>query len=192
MKRTIILLLMFAFLSHAGEAQVDKDLKTRIDSVLMYTQAGNFERLLDFTYPKLFKIAPREQIAEAMRNATDGDDYTSSMDSVTLLKINPVFSLQGGQYAVILHSMLLKMKFKKPITDEQAVAVMDVMEDNFGRENLRFDKKNNTMVIQLRANMLAIKDSYATNWTFATYNEDDETTPLLFSRELIEKIREYK
>ena len=192
MKRTFYLLLLFALWSQNGKAQADKELKIRIDSMMQLTQAGDLERILDFTYPKLFTIAPREKIAEAMRNAFDSEDYSSSLDSVVVLKINPVFDLQGGQFALVKHSMVMRMKFKKPINDEQADSMLDDMEENFGENNVRFDKKNNTIVIFLLSNMLAIKDSYARNWTFTNYNEDDETTPLLFSKELVEKLREYK
>jgi hypothetical protein len=192
MRNTLFLTLLSAFFSLSGLAQQDPKLMTRIDSMMKVTQASNFEKLLDYTYPRLFTLVPREQLIEAMKNGLDTEEFSTTMDSVILTKVYPVFSLEGGQYAKLKHTMLIRMKFKQTLSKEQFTSVVPSMEEVFGKGNVRLDQANNTVVIFKLAEMVAIKDEYAKEWSFVTYNENDETVALLFSKDLIEKLKEYK
>ena len=192
MRNTFFLTLLFTFLSFSGLAQQDAALMARIDTMMKVTQASNFEKLLDYTYPKLFTIAPRAQLVEAMKGGLETEEFSTTMDSVKVSTVYPVFSLQAGQYAKIKHTMLIRMKFKQPLSEAQVANVLPSMEEVFGKGNLRFDKANNTLVIFKLAEMVAVKDEYAKEWSFVTYNENDETVGLLFSKEVIAKLKEYK
>lgn len=191
MRNTFFLTLLSITLCVTALAQQDPKLTARIDSMMKITQASDFEKLLDYTYPKLFTIAPREQLLEAMKNGLDTEEFSVTMDSVKVTAVYPVFTLQGGQYSKIKHTMLIRMKFKKPMTEEQVTNVVPGMEEVFGKGNIRLDRANNTLVISKLAEMVAIKDEYAKEWSFVTYNENDDTIALLFTKELIQKLKEY-
>jgi hypothetical protein len=192
MRNTFFLTLLFTFLTFSGLAQQDAKLMVRIDSMMKITQASDFEKLLDYTYPKLFTIAPREQLLEAMKNGLNTEEFSTTMDSVQVITVYPVFSLNNGQYSKVKHTILIRMKFKQALGKEQIAGIIPEMEQVFGKGNIRFDQKNNTLVIFKLAEMVAIKDEYAKEWSFVTYNESDPTVPLLFSKEVIEKLKEYK
>lgn len=192
MLKKLFLPFFLLMLSVSTRAQQDASLKVRLDSMMLVTKASDIDKILDYTYPKLFTIATREQLAEAMSAAFETEEYSSSLDSVEVIKIYPVFNLGAGQYAKIKHSMLMRMKFRDPIDDEQAAQALTEMEASFGKGNLRFDKPANTFVISIISAMLAIKDEFSSEWSFVNYSGDDQMVKLLFSKELIEKLQEYK
>jgi len=192
MKKTAFLLCLSLILSVAGKAQQDARLLARLDSMLLVTQEMNLEKILDYTYPKLFTIATREQMADAMKSSFETEDFKTTLDSVKIGKVYPVFSTKEGKYAKISHTMLMRMHFTETIEEEQSQAVIPAMEKEFGAGKVRFDKEKNTIIISLNSEMVAIQDEYAAEWCFVTYTEEDSMVNLLFSQEVIEKLKEYK
>ena len=184
--------LLFLALPFGGRAQQDPVLLARIDSMLQLTETSQVNRMLDFTYPKIFTIAPREQLAEVLANNLNTEEYSSTLDSVKLMKLFPIFTIGDGQYAKLSHSMLMRMKFKEPVTDEQLAEGMAGMAEIFGKGNFRFDKPNNSFVISMTSYLVAIKDSYSKEWTFLNYRDDDPTIQLLLNDEVVNKLKEYK
>jgi hypothetical protein len=190
--RKALLLLIFPLVMVKSQAQTDPKLRERLDSMLMMTGEMNLEKILDFTYPKLFTIAPREQMAEAMKGSFETEEFSTTLDSVKLVKIFPVFTSGTGKYAKILHTMTLRMKFKDSISLENGESIASRMEGKFGKGNSRFDQRKSTLVVFVHAELVAIKDSFATQWSFVNYDKEGPLTSMLFSKEVIEKLNTYK
>jgi hypothetical protein len=104
----------------------------------------------------------------------------------------PIFTIGTGQYAKISHTMLMRMTFKEPIDSAESAEMLPQMKEQFGKDNVRFDKKANAVVILLHSTMVAIKDEFAKEWSFVNYDEDSPMVEMLFSKEVIEKLKEYK
>ena len=119
MLKAIFLLLFPLFWCFSGNAQEDPQLKVRVTAMLKVTESKDLEKMLDYTYPKLFTLAPREQIAEAMKNSFETDEFVSTFDSVKIKTIFPVFNSGNGQYAKITHTILMRMEFKEEIDSAQ-------------------------------------------------------------------------
>lgn len=191
MKKLFLSFLLFALLSKGSKAQTDTKLTERIAAMLKVTESKDLEKMLDYTYPKLFTLATREQMAEAMKNSFETEDFVSTFDSVKLGTVFPIFTIGKGQYAKINHTMLMRMKFKEEIDSAQSAEMMPMMEEQFGKGKVRFDKNLNTIVILLNSKMVAVKDDYAKEWSFVNYDEASPMVNMLFSKEVIEKLKEY-
>ncbi len=185
-------LLLFAFLiCNYCQAQTDPRLKQRLDSMLQVTEDKDLEKILDFTYPKLFEIATREQLTQAMRDAFETEEFSTTLDSVKLKTIFPVFIIKDGEYAKIKHTMLMRMKFKMSLDSDNSNSMVPIMEETFGKGNVRLDKEQNSIVIFINSVMVAVKDEFSPEWSFVNYNEEDPMSDLIFSKEVIEKLKEY-
>ena len=67
--KTVLIIICFVALSFTGKAQYKKDstdMSTRLETFMQYNRLMDIDKVLDYTYPKLFTIAPREQVKEAM------------------------------------------------------------------------------------------------------------------------------
>jgi hypothetical protein len=184
-------ILVFVF-SIKARAQEDPQLLERLNLILKVTQQKDLEKILDYTYPKLYTIVDREQMQEAMKGMFETDEFVTTLDSVLLVKVFPVFTVGEGKYARVTHSMVMHMQFKKKQSEEEVTEMIAGMEESYGEGKVRFDKVKNTMIISMLSVMLAIKDSFAAEWCFVNYNEESPMASMLFSEEVMEKIKEYK
>jgi hypothetical protein len=193
MRKLNLLTLLLLFLAVNTRAQQDTSLANRLATMLKMTQSMDLEKILDYTYPKLFTVATREQMTEALKSSFETEEFTSTLDSVKVIKVFPVFTIKDGQYVKIKHTMLMRMKFKEELDSAQEKSIIPLMEENFGVGNIRFDKATNTLVILVNAELVGIKDEFSPDWSFVNYDDGDGSiATMLFSKEVVEKLKEYK
>jgi hypothetical protein len=192
MRKLLFLLVLPLFIVFSSQAQPDTRLQQRLDSMLMVTRDMNLEKILDYTYPKLFTIVKREQMKEALKNSFETEDFSTTLDSIKLVSVLPVFTTKDGQYAKIKHTMLMRMKFKEEMDSTDSDMMIPLMEEEFGKGNVRFDKVTNTIIVFMNSEMVAIKDEFSPEWSFVNYDDESSMVTLLFSKEVIEKMNEYK
>jgi hypothetical protein len=195
MRKTLwLLLLTFCFIS--VEAQHDTSLVNRLNATLQFTKVMDLEKILDYTYPKLFTIATREQMLDVLKNTFETDEYNTELDSLKIDTIFPVFTINSGSFTKVRHSMLMKMVYKEPFdtADKEGTEMLvTMMEAQFGKGNVRFDPIKNSLNIFMHPDMVAIKDNLSPEWTFVNLDEDNPAIlNMLFSKEVIAKLREFK
>jgi hypothetical protein len=195
MKKTLGLVSIIC-LFFVAEAQQDTSLVNRLNATLQFTKVMDLEKVLDYTYPKLFTIATREQMLEVLKSTFETDDFTTELDSLKIDTIYPVFTINNASYSKVRHSMLMKMVYKEPFdtADKEGTEMMvTMMEEQFGKGNVRFDPIKNSLNIFMHSDMVAVKDNLSPKWTFANLDEDNpEMLNMLFSKEVIAKLKEYK
>ena len=193
--KSIFLWLSFLVVGIIANAQQDTSLVKRANEMLKLTQLKNFEKIMDYTYPRLFTIAPRDVLITTMNSAFETDEFTIELDSLKIHTIFPVFVIDDTSYAKVRHTMLMKMKYKKPYdtTDrESKKSMVSLMEQRFGKGKVRFDPIANSLNIFMTPDMVGIKDKTST-WTFVNLNEDNpELLNMIFSQKVLDKLKEFK
>ena len=193
--KTIFVSLLFFGVGVSSLAQQDTSLVNRINEMLKLTQLKDFERVLDYTYPKLFTIIPKETLISVMKNAYDTEEFIIELDSVQIFTIFPVFRINDTSYVKVKHTMLMKMKYKEPYdsTDTEGKELMvSLMEQKFGKGNVRFDPTANSLNISMIPAMLGIKNN-SSKWTFANLDAGNpQMLSMLFSKQVLDKLKEYK
>jgi len=193
--KSIFLWLTFLVVGIFANAQQDTSLMKRVNEMLKLTQLKDFEKVMDYTYPRLFTIAPRDVLITTMKNAFETDEFTIELDSVKVHTIFPVFVIDDTSYVKVKHTMLMKMKYKKPYdtTDnESKQSMVSLMEQRFGKGKVRFDPIANSLNVFMVPDIVGIKDK-SSKWTFANLNEDNpELLNMLFSKKVLDKLKEFK
>lgn len=193
--KSIFLWLSFLVTGIIANAQQDTALVKRVNEMLKLTQLKDFEKIMDYTYPRLFTIAPRDVLITTMKNAFENDEFTIELDSVKIHTIFPVFVIDDTSYVKVKHTMLMKMKYKKPYdtTDNDSKETMvSLMEQRFGKGKVRFDPIANSLNIFMTPDMVGIKDKTST-WTFVNLNEDNpELLNMIFSKKVLDKLKGVK
>ena len=193
--KSIFLNLIFLVFGVIANAQQDISLVNRVNEMLRLTRLKDLEKVMDYTYPKLFTIAPRETLIEVMKNTYETDEYIIELDSVNVVTIFPIFKINDTSYAKVKHTMLMKMKYKEPYdtTDKESKEFMvSLMQQKFGEGNVRFDPIANSLNILMVPDMVAIKTK-SSNWTFANLDEDNPAVlNMLFSKQVLNKLKEFK
>lgn len=164
--------------------------------MLTFTKTKQYEKLLDYTYPKLFDLVPKETLVESMRETFDSDEMSIELDSMKIDTIFPVFIIADTNYVVAKHTMLMKMKYAEPFdtaNSESTQTMVSLMELKFGVGNVRFDKLNNSLNVYMKPDIVGIKPKSTNIWTFVNLNEDNPLMlGMLFNNKVIEKLKEFK
>lgn len=189
--------LALVLLALASHGQEDPSLKTRLNEFLVVNEKMDFDKIMDYTYPGLFTIVPREQLVEVMRQTFSNEEVTVKLDSLRIDLIYPIFHLEGGSFAKILYSMRMLMKFKLPEDSTKAVEMMELISsglaEQFGENRVRVDAATNSIIINMIGTpMVAIKDSLSKEWTFVNLKPEDPLTAQLFSEAVLAKLASYK
>jgi len=189
--KKIIVFLLFVFATLLVEGQQDTSLINRLNAVLRFTKLKQLDKVLDYTYPKVFTIIPRDQFSELIKSLYDTDDFTSVLDSVKVDSIFTIVKINDASYAIVRHSMLMKMKYKEPITIEDADLLVPGMEEQFGEGNVRFVKATNSLHVSITSYMIAIKDEISPKWTFINFDlKNPAFVENILGKEVIAKLKE--
>lgn len=193
--KTLFLLVFFTALGMAGGAQQDTALVNRINQMLTLTQKKDLEKIMDYTYPKLFEIASRELMIATLKETYDSEEFSIEIDSIRIINIYPVFVIKDTSYVKVKHTMLMRMKYKQPVdTNDTDIrnTLVSILEQRYGEGNVRFDAVANSLNISMKPDMVGIKDKTSNTWTFANLDEDNPALlEMLFSQAVRDKLKEY-
>ena len=193
--KSIFLGLSFVFFGIIVNAQQDTSLVSRVNEMLKLTQSKDIEKVMDYTYPKLFTIVPKETLITAMKSAYDTEEFTIEFDSVKIHTLFPVFVINDTSYVKVKHTMLMKMQYKEPYDTadkESREFMISLMQEKFGKGNVRFDLVANSLNIFMIPDMVGIKTK-TSNWTFANLDDDNPAMlNMLFSKQVLDKLGKFK
>jgi hypothetical protein len=189
----IFVLLCAGFITRA---QTEPALKARLDSFMVASQHLNIKTVMHFTYPKLFKIVPQEQMEDIMEKTFNNPQISIQMDSIKTDSIYPVFKILDARYAKIMYSIKMIMAFKNDSKTENEKKNIDesifkTLQKQYGNNKVTQDSTG-AVSIYITAPMVAIKDQYAKKWCFINLKEKDPLMDRLFSKAVLSKLASYK
>lgn len=175
--------------------QQDTALVNRINQMLTLTQKKDLEKIMDYTYPKLFKIAPRELMISSLKETYDTEEFFIEIDSLRIITIFPVFVVSDTSYVKVRHTMLMRMKYKQALDTndmEGKNMLVSILGQKYGEGNVRFDAAANSLNIFMKPDMVGIKDKTSNTWTFANLDDDNPALlEMLFSQAVRDKLKQY-
>lgn len=174
-------------------AQQDTSLHARLTRFMDASKLKNIDTVLQYTYPKLFSLAPAEQMKEVMEQAFDNEEIHMEMDSLQLGKVYPQITTDSGKYVKADYSMVIRMKLKNPPADSASYAqmrtlIMSGLDEKYGEGSSRFDVAADKIIIFTKTALVAIIDSWSPVWTFINFNKEEAYISYLLDDELVEKL----
>ncbi len=162
----------------------------RLEAVMQHNRDMDFDKVLDFTYPKLFTIANRDEVKESMEDVFNSEEMAIAMDSLKVVKIYPIFADNQHRYAKVTYSMVINMQPK----GEDSLDInrfLELIQQQFGEENVTIDKTGNGINIFQEVDMAAVKDDLSPEWTFVNLKKEDPFMEMLFEKDLIARFYAY-
>nr|WP_321245337.1 hypothetical protein [uncultured Psychroserpens sp.] len=176
--KNIITLLIALLISVSSFAQSHKDeVSKNAQTYYDYMTAQNFDGVLDYMYPKVFEMAPRAQMKAGMEQMFNSPDMKIEFISNEVSKVSDKKEVEGVTYAAVFYNSKMKMTFlsEKNKSAEDQKAFLDfmkiTMDSQFGENNVIADQTEMSLVINMDANMFAIKDPQYDGWKFIA-NDD--------------------
>ena len=166
------LLLFIALCSLSTLAQRDTSLQRRVDEYLAANKQLDFEKLMNYIHPKLFQIVPREQMIELFKSIFDNPQMTISMDSMSVTGISKSFNFKGAEYKKVDYYIAMSLRFKDStvLTDQDKVSeIQEQVKTSMSADNVKYIAENNSLAIDAKKIMFAVKDNPRTQWMFVGY-----------------------
>ena len=171
-------------------------LEQRLADFMKANDKMDFEKVMDYTYPKLFTLAPRTQLVKAMKDAFNNEEVKVELDSLRIDTVFAVFKIGDGSYAKVRYTMNMLMDFSvakdsSDSDDKKSDYILQSITAKYGAENVSADEKTGIIKIRNTSDMVAIKDEYAKEWSFVNLNKEEPMINKLFSKEVLDKLDTY-
>ncbi len=193
MKKTL-LLLTFLTVSLFSFSQ-DAALTARLNSFIKANDDMDLDLILDFTYPKVFTIAPREKLKEALEEGFNSEDVKVTLDSMQILKVFPAFTIGEGTFAKVKYSFNMFMTFKesenKENQQEENEFMLSMMSETYGKDNVSFDPVLKAIKIKVNSEMAAIKDEHTKEWCFMDLINNKAMNEIMLDKTILDKLATY-
>ena len=186
----IIGFFLSALVSHGQNADSLK-LRSRLNTYMDLTREKNFDKIMDYIHPSLYKIAPRIEMKQALESAyaTDGIDLT--FDSMAVVKISEEFLFNSSIYRRVDYFGIMRMRFTDTEKTEDSTFVnmlLPALQAEFPDQEVKFDAKTTSFIIRGEDILLAIKDTGA-EWLFLGFERGNPMIESLFPKEVRERFK---
>ena len=192
MKKLITLLLLCCTFGAFAQSSKDSiELRSRLNDYMNLTQKKDFDKLMDFIHPSLFRMASKEMIKEALVAAYSNAEVVIDFDSMTVNKVSQEYFVKDTAYRRVDYSMLMIMKFtdKETASDTSLVKVLiPALEADFPGQAVRYDKQKAAYIISGKEILMAIRDP-SKKWQFLGVEKENAMLMTLFSKDLIDRFK---
>jgi hypothetical protein len=191
MRKLFLLLCFVNSLTVLYAQNNDVAFTNRLNTYLKLNTDLNFDELMDYTHPNLFKLAPREQLVRLMKSAFDNEHARMSIDSIHIDLVSDDFIANGASYKRIDYSMKCKVLFKKmEIDDDDKERKMtEALLSGFPGGTVKYNRATKYFEVRAAAIMIAIKDSKNALWMFLGHQNNPEILEKLYPKEVIQQFK---
>ncbi|MES2864041.1 MAG: hypothetical protein V4666_07980 [Bacteroidota bacterium] len=181
-----ILLLLTSFLNFGQDLN---EMKKDVLKMQTLTIAKKYAATLDYTHPKVFELASKEQLIEVMNNIFDNDLMTITMvDVAPNYTYSDIITASKGKYCVIEYNSEMNIEFKEDITETKEIMI-ESLQNNMKNYNITFDEKLNTINASGKAQIIAISDELTNgSWKFINYDEESPMMEKVLSKEILKQL----
>ena len=169
---SVMLFLGFAVSGTMAQQSHNADIQQKFDAFIGYSNNGEWDKVFDVSYPKLFNSVPKEQLVAMMKESEQGLSIQRANTRIVSMQ-GPI---QDGDQSFVRVNYTSDMTVKitpKGIYDDMkpTMAIDQQFKATYGAENVNWDEKNKTFTIKASGAMMAVKGP-GTDWTLAEINTD--------------------
>lgn len=169
MKKLLICLLLLSATS--AFAQDAATIKHDFETMVAYTRQKQLGKIVDMTYPQLFKIMTKEQMRASADGLLSGMGATMIFEEKPLmLKLSPVKKLANASICLGRYNQSIIMQF-------QDASMIDMLTKVKMKDNKIEKLDKNRIRMSGVQYLLAIKDAYTKGtWKYLRYDDEDIAT----------------
>ncbi|GGD16162.1 hypothetical protein GCM10011368_17690 [Hyunsoonleella pacifica] len=148
---TLVLLFLFttSIFSQSHKVEIEKEAQAYYD--LMTNM--NIDGFLDYMYPKVFDMVPKEQMKTGMEQMFNSPEMKIEFISNEVKSVSDQKEVDGVNYAMVYYNSKMRMTFLtiKDNSEEERKAYLDMMKtsmaNQFGAENVTVDVATTSVVV---------------------------------------------
>lgn len=195
------IVLFIAFIGCSLSATVAQEsnesiIKKMAKQIFVDMNNKDYDAILDMMHPKVFELAPKEQLKSLMKATLEGNEEMTLDISKVIpdYKLSKIISNEKDSltYAFLSYDMSMKMTFNKQTFDDEAKEGMKSMMVFQGME-VDFISDNSMNVIMNDRVTILIKDnSTAQKWSMINYDAGSPMVGMILPSKVIEDAKQYR
>ncbi len=153
-------------LSVADNAAIDQ----KVDQFLKLIEQKNYTRLLDYMYPPIFEHSSKKEMFQVF-NLLEQSGIELKFKNLEILNKQNIETVNNTKYALVKYN--LEMELPLTTDDLRGIAplLVPVLKDNFGDENVIYDRANNYINVKGEKFLMGIEDPTYSDWMFLIFDE---------------------
>lgn len=181
------LTVLFILINYLCFSQSIETLKS--DCAKMYDATYNmeFEKILDYTHPKVFEIVDRETMLTVLDETFQNDQLRIRLvHPKTTFTVLEVKEIDGKRICVVEYPQAMRMIFENPLSDEEKNSIEESLKTTMPSKKITFEKNRNAFYIDGKDIMIAVSEESTKNqWKLINY---DKNQPQLLNMILGENV----
>ena len=152
-------------------AQDAKTIQKDFQTIIGYTHKMEIDKVLDMTYPPLFKVMPKAQMSAMAKGALSGMGVKTIFEEVPVgLTLSPVTKV--GAATICLGKYNQSM-----VLESSQTALLDMLAKAKMKDNVVQKVSPGKLRIKGKNYLLAIKDAHTgSTWKYLRYDDEDAAT----------------
>ncbi len=194
MMNTVKLLSIFGLFLFAtaatGQAQINPDIKSKLDAYIEYSNQQNWDKAFDLLYPKLFAQVSKQDLVNLMKDA-EADGMSIQMNNARITSTSAPFEEGTETFVRVEYEADVIVNIVKDGIYDAPKAVQ-AMEEQFkstyGRK-VNWDASKRTFEIRAKKSIMAIRTDNKKDWYLVEINMDQpELMNALFPASVMEAL----
>lgn len=142
-----------------------QELKVALNQYTEATINNDVPKLIDFVYPKVFTVVPKEKMSEVL-TAAYATGRVPKVRDIKHISIEPIKKYDNGMFSVITSSMTTDIKSPRPDNAEFEAHMLSVLQKELaGRGTINFNQETHIFTINHTDKTIAIDEN--SGWKFA-------------------------
>lgn len=179
--------ILFSIASFA-QHNTDTSFSRRLNDYMRFTRELKFDDIVNYTHPRLFSVATREQLKAFLENSFDNEQMKIGFDSTAVVSVSEDFKSENVNYKKVDYWMAVNVSFKNTaaLTDSNFISSMTAaLQQGFPDGKIVYNPFRKKFEIQTKGIMIAIKDNDSTPWMFLGYQKNEALIRKIYSPEVI-------
>ena len=145
-------------------------LKTALNAYTEATISNDVPTLIDFVYPKVFTVVPKEKMTQVLR-AAYATGRMPTIKEVKHIHIEPTKEYDTGVFSVITSNMISELKSPRPQNAKIEADMLKMLKKELARSNgsVTFNPESHTFTVNHTDQTIAINED--SGWKFAGVNQ---------------------
>ncbi len=191
MKKYILQIFSILFLITNSFSQSLEELKSNSQKIYEATTTLNYDQILEYTYPKVFTIIPKDKMKEALESTFKGTEEMK----VKLIDVAPNFTygeiktIDKQKICQVNHNLSMELTFTETLEEGNAEMMIEIFKEAMETEDVTFNKEKTTFSINKVATMIAISDELTKNqWRFLNKDKENKLMKMLLNKKVLQEI----
>lgn len=186
--RKHLLLLLLGFVTAAAFAQNEEaEIRLAFTEYFKIVAAKNNDATLDYMYPKMFEIIPRDGMKTMMDEMYADTAMVINFADYKLHSVSPVVTDGAEKFALAKYSFNMLIKINpapgdEPVDPENYLSTFEMA---YGKGNASYNKSTQIYTVKAEREMFAISGPSYTGWKFI---ENKKAGKMLLEKLLPKKI----